>query len=137
MRRRDALTLGLTTAVLAPLAAAGSAHAGGPSGGGSAPPSYTRLNTITASVRRGDGRMGVMTVEAGVDCPPEALRARAAQSAPRLTAAYSEVLRRFAPSVRPGFPPDVERLSRELQAATDRTLGRSGARLLLGTVMIA
>jgi hypothetical protein len=31
----------------------------------------------------------------------------------------------------------VDRLSRELQAATDRVLGRAGARLLLGTVMVA
>ena len=36
----------------------------------------------------------------------------------------------------PGAPPDVEWLSRALQAATDRVLGKAGAKLLLGTVMV-
>ena len=77
-----------------------------------------------------------MTVETGVDVPDETLRLRAEQSAPRLRAAYTVVVQRNASQLLPGAPPNVDQLSRELQTATDRVLGRTGARLLLGTVMI-
>lgn len=107
-------------------------------GGGGAPqPSYTRLPTITANVRRPGGALGVMTVETGIDVPDAALRARAAQSTPRLRAAYAVVVQQAANALLPGAPPDLERLVAQLQAATDRTLGRAGARLLIGTVMVA
>ena len=106
-------------------------------GGGSAPQaSYTRLPTITANVMRSGGRRGVMTVETGLDTPDAALRTRVAQSAPRLRAAYAAVVQQAANALLPGAPPDVERLVAQLQAATDRTLGRAGARLLIGTVMV-
>lgn len=115
------------------------AHAGGPGGGGGGGASantYIRYPTITASSARPGGRRGVMTVETGVDVPDEALRLRAEQSAPRLRAAYAVVVQRNASQLLPGAPPNVDQISRELQAATDRVLGRTGARLLLGTVMV-
>lgn len=124
MDRRD--MIGLKTR---PLKAAG--------GGAAAPQaSYMRLPTITASVIRPDGRRGVMTVETGLDTPDAALRARVALSAPRLRAAYATVVQQSANSLLPGAPPDVERLVAQLQAATDTTMGRAGARLLIGTVMV-
>ena len=98
--------------------------------------SYLRLPTITANVRRHGGGRGVMTVETGVDTPDAALRARVAQSQPRLRAAYAAVVQQAATALLPGAPPDVERLVAQLQAATDRTVGRAGARLLIGTVMV-
>lgn len=98
--------------------------------------SYMRMPTVTANVMRPGGQRGVMTVETGIDAPDAALRARAAQSVPRLRAAYVAVVQRSAATLRPGFPPDVERLVAELQAATNATLGRAGARLLIGTVMV-
>lgn len=106
-------------------------------GGGGAPQnSYMRLPTITANVMRSGGRRGVMTVETGLDTPDAALRTRVTQSAPRLRAAYAAVVQASANALLPGAPPDVERLVAQLQAATDRTLGRAGARLLIGTVMV-
>ncbi|WP_125255375.1 Tat pathway signal protein [Brevundimonas fluminis] len=108
--------------------------AGGRGGGG--PATYVRLSTVTANARRAGGGSGVMTVETGVDVPDAALRTRATQSAPRLRAAYNGVVQRAASALLPGAPPDVDRLARELQSETDRILGRAGARVLLGTVMI-
>ena len=108
----------------------------GGGGGGSAEPSYLRLPTITANVRRHGGGRGVMTVETGLDTPDAALRLRGAQSQPRLRAAYAVVVQQAANALLPGAPPDVERLVAQLQAATDRTVGRPGARLLIGTVMV-
>ncbi|HEV2082266.1 MAG TPA: Tat pathway signal protein [Brevundimonas sp.] len=108
--------------------------AGGGGGGGA---TYVRLSTVTANARRGGGGSGVMTVETGLDVPDAGLRTRTTQSAPRLRAAYNAVVQRAASALLPGAPPDVDRLARELQAETDRILGRTGARVLLGTVMIA
>ena len=105
-------------------------------GGGSAQPSYLRLPTITANVIRPGGRRGVMTVETGIDTPDAALRTRVAQSAPRLRAAYAAVVQQSANALLPGTPPDVERLVAQLQTATNTVMGRAGARLLIGTVMV-
>ncbi len=119
------------------LAAAEAAKASGKSSGGGAPANaYIPLPTATATILRRDGRRGVMTVEVGVDVADEALRTRADQSRPRLSAAYNEVVRLAGERILPGAPPDVEWLSRALQAATDRVLGKPGGKLLLGTVMV-
>ncbi|WP_332657852.1 Tat pathway signal protein [Brevundimonas sp.] len=108
------------------------------SGGSSAPQTtYLRLPTITANVIRPGGRRGVMTVETGIDTADAALRARVAQSVPRLRAAYAVVVQQAASALLPGAPPDVERLVAQLQTATNATMGRAGARLLIGTVMVA
>lgn len=130
MDRRSLLGLAAVAAASAgPVSAAG--------GGGSvAQASYLRLPSITANVRRSDGRRGVMTVETGLDTADPELRARVAQSAPRLRAAYAAVVQAAANVLLPGHAPDVERLVASLQSATDRTLGRRGARLLIGTVMV-
>jgi flagellar basal body-associated protein FliL len=106
---------------------------GGGSGGAA---TYVRFPTVTANVMRNDGRRGVMTVETGVDVTDAALRTRAEQSAPRLRAAYSAVVQRTAAALLPGFAPNIDRLAQDLQTATDQTLGRTGARVLLGTVMV-
>ncbi len=105
-------------------------------GGGGSQNTYVRFPTVTAIIRSGGGR-GVFSVETGVDVADAALRTRAEQSAPRLRAAYAETCQRAANALLPGAPPNIDALSRALQAVTDRVLGRAGARLLLGTVMIA
>lgn len=104
-------------------------------GGGGSRLTYIQIGTSTANFSGSGGRRGVLTVETGLDVADAALHTRASQSAPRLRAAYNSVISRAAASLRGDAPPDVERLARELQAATDQTLGRSGARFLLGTVM--
>ena len=130
MKRRALLGL----AVVATAVASTSARA---SSGGAAPSAdtYVRLPVITASILQANGRRGVLTIETGVDVPDAALRTRAEQSAPRLRAAYNTAAQRFANGLRPGVVPDIDQLSAALQAATNATLGRPGARLLLGTVM--
>lgn len=107
----------------------------GGGGGGGTRQTYIQIGTSTANYTRSGGRRGVLTVETGLDVADAALHTRAGQSAPRLRAAYNSVITRVAGSLRGDAPPDVERLARELQAATDQTLGQSGARFLLGTVM--
>ncbi|HWA63282.1 MAG TPA: hypothetical protein VG939_18035 [Caulobacteraceae bacterium] len=127
-RRRILAALGL--AVLAPSAALAAERK---KGGGE---TFIQIQTLTATVIRTDGRRGVMTVEAGIDVPDGGLRARAEASTPRLRAAYAQVLQIYASGLPSGYLPNADYLSRELQRQTDEVLGRPGARLLLGTIMV-
>jgi hypothetical protein len=131
MKRRGLLSLLLAFAALPALARADEERK--KKGGGA---SYIQLDTLMATVTRIDGRRGVMTVEVGVDVADAALHARAAQSTPLLRANFAEVLRIYAAGLPPGAPPNADYLARELQRQTDATLGRPGARLLLGAVLI-
>lgn len=118
-----------------PNIAASAAHGGGEKkkGGGA---SFVQFPTLTASVTRPDGRRGVLTVEAGLDVPNEALRERAAASQPRLRDAYVRFLTTYAAAIPQGSPPSPDAIAMSLQRSTDEVLGRPGARMLLGTVMI-
>lgn len=120
-------------ALAAPVLAAGAAEASAPKkkGGG---PAFIQLPTLTAGIVRMDGRRGVMTVEAGIDAGPASEQVQAVQ--PRLRDAYNAVLARFAAALRPGLAPDLDQLSRDLQAATDRVWGKKGLKLLLGSVIV-
>ncbi len=97
---------------------------------------YVSIDTLTASVVALNGRHTVMTVQAGVDVPDAALRTRANQLTPRLRDAFDEELRSYAASLPAGSPPDPDYVARRLQAATDRILGKPGARFLIGGIMI-
>jgi hypothetical protein len=98
--------------------------------------SYIQFPTLTATIFHGDGSRGVLTIESGVDVSDAGLRARAQASQPRLSAAYLMVLQAYASGLAPTAPPDADYIARTLQRETDRVLGRPGARLLLGSIMI-
>jgi hypothetical protein len=78
----------------------------------------------------------VLTVEVGLDVPDGALRSRAEASMPRIRAAYVQTVMTYAAGLPPGAPPNADFLARALQRATDQTLGRPGARLLLGAILV-
>ena len=134
MQRRALFAAALAVSALAVDEAAASAGSKERKKGGGA--SFLQIPTLTASLPRPDGRRGVLTVECGVDAPDQGLRTRAEQLQPRLRDAFNTALMRFAAGMRPGFAPDADALSRELQAVTDKVLGRKGARLLLGTILV-
>lgn len=116
--------------------AAGSASAAEGSKGGRRD-TFVRLATLTTNLSRPGGRRGVLTVEAGVDAPDPATHARVVAATPRLRDAFAEEVRAFGFAYLPGSVPNVERLSASLQAATDRVIGRKGAILLLGGVIVS
>ena len=132
MDRRALLGL---AAVVTPALVPAVARASSSGGASASPDSYFRLPVVTASMLHANGRRGVLSIETGLDVPDAALRTRAQQSAPRLRAAFNATAQRFAASLRPGLPPDIDQLASALQAAADTALGRPGARVLLGTVM--
>lgn len=121
-------------ALAAALVASPAEASGGKKKGGGM--SYLQLPPLTAIVVRPDGRRGVMTVETGVDVKDEGLRARAEASLPRLRAAYVAAVQSHAQGLPPGSPPHADRLGLQLQRETDRVLGKPGAKLLLGTILV-
>ncbi|MBN9480174.1 MAG: hypothetical protein J0I52_08055 [Bordetella sp.] len=135
MDRRRLIALTLSSMTLSGLSPAGAVQASSEkSGGGKG--GFLSLPIATATVLRRDGRRGVMTVETGLDVADGALMERARLSQPRLSAAYNEVVRIAAGRLQGDAPPNVEWLVVALQHATDAILGKPGAKLLLGTVMV-
>lgn len=132
---RRALPALLVAALLGAAAPAASAaeHAEHKKGGGE---SYIQLPGLAASILRPTGRHGVMQVEAGLDIADAGLRGRAEKSLPRLRDAYTRFLTVYAASIPPGGAPDPGQVGDQLQRATDRVLGRPGAKLLLGTLLV-
>jgi hypothetical protein len=98
--------------------------------------SYIQIQTLTASIFRRNGTRGVMTMEVGVDVANEHLRDLAAASAPRLRAAYAQVLQIYASGLPAATPPDADYLAVKFQRETDRILGKPGAKLLVGTILV-
>ncbi|MBA4795554.1 hypothetical protein [Phenylobacterium sp.] len=134
LRLRRRLLMGLLAAFAAtPALAAGGAEKDKKKGGGL---SFIQLATLTATVAGPRGRRAVMTVEAGVDVKDEKLRELADLSQPRLRAAFTQTLQIYASGLGPGDLPDADYIARVLQRDTDRVLGKPGAKLLLGTILI-
>ena len=98
--------------------------------------SFIQLPTIAVTVKRLGGGNGVMTVDVGVDITDGGLRHRAEESTPLLRAAFLQEMLTYAPTLGPGQPPSPDVIGVMLQHATDRTLGRPGAKLLLGAILI-
>ena len=98
--------------------------------------SYIPLETLTGTTTKASGLRGVLTVEVGVDVPDGSLRARAQQVLPRLRAAYVQTVMIYAAGLPPGTAPNADFLARSLQRETDAVLGRPGARLLLGAMLV-
>ena len=130
MNRRSLITV----LAAAPLAAAPARAAEEKKKGGGQ--SFIQIPTMTATIIRADQRRGVLTVETGVDVPDNALRTRAELSQPRLRAAYTQFLQTYAATLAGGVPPNADYMARELQRQTDTVLGKPGARLLLGTILM-
>lgn len=136
MLRRDLLALIAVSAACAPAAARAS---GGENkeekkkGGGI---TFIQIPTLTATILRSSGRRGVVTVETGVDIPDAQLRTRAEQSLPRLRSAFIGFLQQYVSGLSPGTPVNADYLSRELQRQTDAVLGKRGAKLLLGSILM-
>lgn len=97
---------------------------------------YVAFSGLTTTVFRSDRRRGVMAVDAVLDVPDNALRARVAALTPRLRAAYAQALTVYAAGLPPGRPADPDYLARELQRQTDAAVGRPGAKFLLGSILV-
>jgi hypothetical protein len=102
------------------------------SGGGS----YVPMQTLLGTTIRSSGGRGVLSVDCGLDVPDPALRTRAEQSVPRLRAAYVQTIQAYAAGLASGALPAADYIAQQLQRQTDAILGRPGARVLLGAIIV-
>lgn len=130
MRRRELLVALAVTAAPGPLYAGEGEKK--PAGGAS----YIAIDTLTGTTTKASGRRGVLTVECGLDVPDGNLRALAEASLPRLRAALVQTVIVYAAGLPSGQPPSADWLAMTLQRDTDQTLGRPGARVLLGAILV-
>ena len=96
---------------------------------------YLVVQTLVGTTSKG-GRRGVLTVECGLDVQDAALRERTKQSMPRLRSAFASTVQTYAAGLPPGAPPNADFLARTLQKDTDAVLGRPGAKLLVGAILV-
>jgi hypothetical protein len=129
MHRRRVLAIALACALVPAVAGAASDKK-------RATETFIKFPTLTASLIRADGSRGVLSVEVGLDVPDPMLNRRAAGLTPRLLDAYARVMGVYGPSIPPAGAPNPEVIAAQLQRATDAVLGRGGARLLLGQIII-
>ena len=132
MDRRRLVRLAALAALVPAIAAAGEEGGKKRSGGAN----YIVLQTLLGTTIKPDGRRGVLSVECGLDVADPVLRTRAEQSVPRLRSAFVETVQAYARGLPTGAPPNADFLSRTLQRQTDEVLGKPGARLLLGAILV-
>ena len=128
MSRCALAALLLALALTSPVAAEGK--------GKQAKQPYLQMPTVAMSVMRAGGRHGVLTVEVGLDASDPALRDKLDLYQPMLRSAYVAALQPYALGLSPGAPPNADYIAMSLQHETDRILGRQGARLLVGSILI-
>jgi hypothetical protein len=97
---------------------------------------YLELQTVAVSIMRPTGQRGIMTVEVGLEAPQAALRDRLDLYLPLLHSAYVSALQPYAYGLAPGALPSADYIGYALQRETDRVLGQSGARVLLGSILV-
>jgi len=95
------------------------------------------IEPIYASILDGTRPRGLQLVEFGLDVPDAGLRERVNQALPALRDAYVRGLLTYAATaVRPWRQPNVEDLANRIQAITDRSLGKKGAKVLMAQTAI-
>lgn len=131
MDRRIALAAALS---LIPAVAGANSGGGEKKKGGGL--SFVPIKAVAATIIRRDGSRGVMTVECGVDVSDDKVRTIAEASQPRLRAAYAGFVQTYAAALPAAGLPNADYMAGEMQRITDQTLGKKGAKLLLGTILV-
>ena len=99
--------------------------------------SYVALEPILAAVQADMRLRGVIHIEFGLDVPDARLRREVEAAMPYLRNAYNSTIAVYTGvHYRFGEVPDADTIARLLQQATDEKLGREGAQVLLGMVMV-
>ena len=99
--------------------------------------SYMPLPPLTATVQAQRRARGLLQIEAGLEVEDAELRRHIDRLMPRLRNAYVSALTMYTGMYyQYGDVPDADRIAAMLQEATDMTLGREGAEVLLGMIII-
>lgn len=140
MLMRRALIAGLLVCVAAPAALAQPSSGGGDTSREAqrltSAESYVPMPTLSTAVITNDRARGLLIIDFGVDAPDAAMRGRVNAMRPRLIDAVRSAVSTYASTYyRDRTAPDPDTLSRLMQTAVDRTMGRQGVRLLLSNIV--
>lgn len=133
MIRRQFLISAAFTATGSLIAPAAFASEPKKKGGGEGYTQFKTINVFTAASRR---RHGTMSVDMGLYSEDPKLVEQIKLFQPRLQDAYLTRLQAYAGTLNPNSPVDTDFIASQLQGATDSVLGRKGAKVLLGTIIL-
>ncbi|MEI9904892.1 MAG: Tat pathway signal protein [Asticcacaulis sp.] len=102
-------------------------------GGGA---NYTQFPMITVFTQANSTHHGTMSVEVGLYADDPKMTAQIALYIPRLQDAYLSRLQAYAANLNSRSMVDTDYVSGQLQAATNQVLGKTGAHVLLGSIML-
>ncbi|MBW8879950.1 MAG: Tat pathway signal protein [Asticcacaulis sp.] len=134
MHRRSLLILAFSTLALALPSAA--AHAAAPEkkkGGGV---NYTQFPMISVFTNGSGNHRGTMSVEVGLYAEDPKVTEMVKLYLPRLQDAYVTRLQGYAANLNAASLVDTDYIATQLQTVTDQVLGRKGARVLLGSILL-
>ncbi len=95
-------------------------------------PSWVSVEPIAVAILRQNRIQGMFLVEFGLDIQDETIRAKAAETLPRLRDAWLRNVSDLAATrMRVGRQADLDVLAGRLQTTTDQMLGQPGAKILL------
>ncbi len=97
---------------------------------------YTQFPLITVFTQANATHHGTLSVDMGLYTDDAKLQAQIKSYMPRLQDAYLSRLQGYANSLNPRSLADPDFVSLQLQQATDKVLGRGGAKVLLGSVLL-
>jgi len=97
---------------------------------------YTQFPMITVFTQANATHHGTLSVDMGLYTDDARLTTQIKAYMPRLQDAYLSRLQGYANGLSPTSLADPDYVSLQLQQATDRVLGRGGAKVLLGSVLL-
>lgn len=98
--------------------------------------SYLQVRTLLGMTFKANGSRGVLSVDCGLDVPDPVLRQRADQLLPRLRDAYVQTVQAYASGLPTGALPNADYILGALQRQTNAIVGKPGARVLLGAIIV-
>ena len=97
---------------------------------------FTQFPMLTVFTQVGSNRHGTMSVDMGLYADDPKLSDQIRLYQPRLQDAYISKLQAYAANLNAMSMVNTDYLSGQLQASTDLVLGRKGAKVLLGSVLM-
>lgn len=99
--------------------------------------SWVDVDAFTVSVIQRAAIKGTFVLSFGLDVPDDALRAQAEAILPRLRNNWLLAINQYAATfLRPHTQADLTAITTRLQRVTDETLGKPGAKILLGNAIV-
>ncbi len=97
---------------------------------------YTQFKTINVFTEAGRRRHGTLSVDMGLYSDDAKLVEQIKLYQPRLQDAYVARLQAYAGTLNSSALVNTDFIAMQLQSATDTILGRKGAKVLLGTILL-